>query len=356
MTDEPRPLDDAKVKAFTQLMVTHFTGASVALMMEVGRQTGLFEALAALPAATSAAVATRAGLSERYVREWLGAMTCGGIVEYDPVARTYVLPPEHALLLTGPSSKNLTSLAALFPLLTRVVPSVAEAFRTGGGVPYSAYQPEFTDLMDGRSRPRYQEFLFSKYLVAPEGLLDRLEAGIRVADIGCGTGFAANLMASRFPRSRFVGYDFSEGAVARARSEAAAMGLTNAVFEALDVARLPSEPKLDLVTAFDAIHDQIDPAGVLRRVRAALAPGGTFLMLDVHASSNLEENVGAPMTTFVYTISTMHCMTVSLAHGGAGLGTAWGTQLATRMLREAGFAEIRLFERIDPTNSLYVAR
>jgi SAM-dependent methyltransferase len=163
-------------------------------------------------------------------------------------------------------------------------------------------------------------------------------------------------MAGRFPRSRFVGYDFSEGAMARARGEAAAMGLTNAAFEALDVARLPSEPKLDLVTAFDAIHDQIDPAGVLRRVRAALAPGGTFLMLDVHASSNLEENVGAPMTAFVYTISTMHCMTVSLAHGGAGLGTAWGTQLATRMLREAGFGEIRLFERIDPTNSLYVAR
>jgi SAM-dependent methyltransferase len=134
------------------------------------------------------------------------------------------------------------------------------------------------------------------------------------------------------------------------------MGVGNVTFVAQDVAQLPVEPRLDLITAFDAIHDQIDPAGVLRRIRAALAPGGVFLMLDVHASSDLAENVDAPMTAFLYTISTMHCMTVSLAHGGAGLGTAWGTQLAVRMLREAGFGDVTVVERVDPTNSLYIAR
>lgn len=355
VTTKP-PLDEAKVKAFTQRMVGHLTGAAVALMMEVGRQTGLFEVMAAMPPASSAAIAERAGLAERYVREWLGAMACGGLVEYDPAAHAYRLPPEHALLLTGQTSRNLTSLATFFPLLSRVVPAVVKAFRHGGGVPYAAYQPEFTELMDARSRPRYLELLFTKYLALPDGLLPRLEAGLRVADVGCGTGFCVNLMARRFPRSTFVGYDFSEAAVVRARQEAAAMGASNASFAVQDVAHLPSEPKFDLITAFDAIHDQIDPAAVLRGIRHALAPGGTFLMVDVHASSELEENLEAPMAAFVYTISTMHCMTVSLAHGGAGLGTAWGTGLATRMLQEAGFAEVRLFERVDPMNSLYVAR
>jgi len=356
MTATRQDLDEAKVKAFTQRMVAHLTGASVGLMLEVGRQTGLLETMAAMPAATSAALAEKAGLTERYVREWLGAMVCGGIVEYDPAAWTYRLPPEHALLLTDQSSRNLTTLAAMFPLLMRVIPDVVKAFREGGGVPYAAYQPDFAGLMDGRSRPRYEEFLFSKYLGSVDGLIARLEAGIRVADVGCGTGYCINLMARRFPRSRFVGYDFSEAAIARARAEATGMGLANAVFEARDVAQLPPDPGFDLITAFDAIHDQVAPAEVLRRIRGALAPGGMFLMLDVYASSNLEENVDVPMSAFVYTVSTLHCMTVSLAHGGTGLGTAWGYQVATRMLREAGFTSVQLFERVDPTNSLYVAR
>jgi SAM-dependent methyltransferase len=349
-------LDEARTRAFTERMVAHLTGASVALMVEVGRQVGLFEAMAAMPPAPSAAIAGRAGLSERYVREWLGAMVCGGIVEFDPASATYHLPPEHAHLLTGHHSRNLTTAAAMYPLMARVLPRVVEAFRQGGGVPYDAYQPEFTGLMDARSRPRYDEFLFGTYLAAPEGLLARLEQGIRVADVGCGTGYCVTLMAGRFPRSTFVGYDFSEAGIARARAEAAARGLTNATFVVEDVRSLPVDPPFDLITAFDAIHDQVDPAGVLRRVREALAPDGLFLMLDVHASSRLEENVGMPMAASLYAISTMHCLAVSLAHGGAGLGTAWGYQQATRMLHEAGFTDVRLFERVDPVNSLHVAR
>ncbi|MFQ5830021.1 MAG: class I SAM-dependent methyltransferase [Candidatus Methylomirabilia bacterium] len=356
MTGQHEALDEAKVKAFTQRMVSHFTGASISLMIEVGRQAGLFEAMAPMPPATSAAIAGRTGLTERYVREWLGAMVCGGIVEYDPAARTYCMPPEHAVLLTGHSSRNLTSLAAMFPLLMRGLPDVVEAFRRGGGVPYATFQPDFTGLMDARSRPRYDEFLLTKYLGSSEGLIARLEEGIRVADVGCGTGYCVNFMAKRFPRSTFVGYDLSETAIERARTEAATTRAENATFVVEDVTKLPAEPKFDLITAFDAIHDQVDPAGVLRRIRAALAPGGRFVMLDVHASSNLEDNVDMPFSPFLYTISTMHCLTVSLAHGGAGLGTVWGRQLATRMLHEAGFGEVQLFERVDPLNSLYVAR
>lgn len=356
MPDSGTGFDKAKAKAFTQLMVRHLEGASVALMLDVGRRVGLFETIAATGPATSETLATRAGLNERYVREWLAAMVCGGIVEYDAGARTYRLPAEHAAVLTGSSPRNFVLMAELFPLLSRVVPDVAEAFRTGAGVPYSAYQPEFTGLMDRRSRPRYDEMLFNAYLKLPDALIPRLEAGIRVADIGSGTGYAIRLMASRFPRSTFVGYDASEPAIVEATAAARAASLPNASFVVQDVARLQAETPFDLITAFDAVHDQADPAGVLRRVRAALAPGGIFLMVDVCASSNLEDNVGVPMSAFLYTVSTLHCMSVSLAGGGPGLGAAWGHQLAARMLEEAGFTEVKLFERVDPMNSVYVAR
>jgi SAM-dependent methyltransferase len=163
-------------------------------------------------------------------------------------------------------------------------------------------------------------------------------------------------MAARFPKSTFVGYDFSEPAIAQAQATAAARNLTNASFVVQDAARLETSLPFDLITAFDAIHDQADPAGVLRRIRSLLAPGGAFVMLDVCASSRLADNIGVPMAPFLYTVSTMHCMSVSLAGGGPGLGAAWGHQVATRMLEEAGFKEIRLFERVDPINSLYVAR
>ena len=346
--------DRAKAKAFSQRMVRHLEGASVAIMIEVGRRVGLFEAMAKMSAVTSDAIAAKTGLSERYVREWLGAMVCGGIVEYAAGEKTYRLPPEHAAMLTGPSIRNLTGMAEMLPLMSRVIPDVAEALRSGRGVPYSAYQPDFTGLMDRRSRPRYDELLFSAYLAKPEGLIPRLEAGMRVADVGCGTGYCIALMARRFPKSTFVGHDISEEAIGEAR--AAAQGLTNASFVVQDVVRLETPTPYDLVTAFDAIHDQADPAGVLRRIRDVLAPGGTFLMVDVCASSELADNVGIPMAPYLYTMSTMHCMSVSLAGGGPGLGTAWGHQLATRMLREAGFADVQLFERVEPANSLYVAR
>jgi SAM-dependent methyltransferase len=346
--------DRVKAKAFTLLMVRHLEGAAVSIMIEVGRRVGLFEAMATMGAVTSAEIAEKTGLSERYIREWLAAMVCGGIVEYAAGEGTYRLPREHAAGLTGSSSRNLTTMAEMFPLMNRVIPDVAVAFRTGGGVPYRAYQPDFTGLMDRRSRPRFDELLFSTYLAKPEGLIPRLEAGIRVADVGCGTGYCITLMARRFPKSTFVGYDISEEGIAEARD--ASRGLGNISFILQDIARLETSAPFDLVTAFDAIHDQADPAGVMRRIRAALGSDGTFLMLDVWASSELADNIGVPMAPYLYTMSTMHCMSVSLAGGGPGLGTAWGHQVATRMLHDAGFKDVQLFERVDPANSLYVAR
>jgi 2-polyprenyl-3-methyl-5-hydroxy-6-metoxy-1,4-benzoquinol methylase len=177
-----------------------------------------------------------------------------------------------------------------------------------------------------------------------------------VADIGCGAGHAINRLARAYPRSRFVGHDLSEEAIDAARREAEEWGLSNATFEVRDVAALEVNEAYDVVTAFDAIHDQAQPAQVLANVAASLKPGGTFLMVDINASSHVHENIEHPAGTFLYTASLMHCMTVSLSQGGVGLGTAWGTETAQRMLTEAGFGEIELKEvETDFLNAYYVA-
>lgn len=348
-------LDRKRIQEFARKLFGHYTSGVLTLMVDIGNRTGLFEAAAQGPG-TSQQIAGRAGLNERYVREWLGAMATGGIVEYEPASRTFTLPPEHALCLTGPSSRNLAPGSQGLAMLAKRLPGVAEAFRAGGGVAYSAYRPDFTEAMDASWRRIYDGLLIKGFLPAAKGLPERLQAGIRVADVGCGTGHAVNLMAREFPDSRFVGYDLGEDAIGRAVAEARAMGLANARFEALDATELPAEPSFDLITSFDSIHDQRDPATVLRRIAEALAPEGVYLMIEPRASSNLEDNIGNPFAPYMYGVSVLHCMTVSLAEGGAGLGTAWGEQTGRRMLEEAGFTAIEVVEAPGPQNSIYICR
>ena len=349
-------LDGARVEAFREQLFGAYVGGMVTLMIDLASRTGLLDALATGPG-TSEELASRSGLVERYVRECLGALVTAGIAGYDPATRQYSLPPEHALLLTGDGSLNMAPRSRFIALLGVHVPGVAGAFRTGGGVPYQAYRPGFTEVMDGRSRGLLDGQLLDGILPLTGELPARLTEGVRVAEIGCGTGHALNLMARAYPRSSFTGYDLAEDGIAQARAEAAAWGLTNASFEVLDVTRLPSDPPSTAVFAFDAIHDQADPAGVLSRVRAALEPGGWFVMMDIKAASALEDNVGNPLAPWLYAVSTLHCLTVSLAEGGAGLGTAWGEQLARRMLDEAGFVDVSVHDvPDDPFDSVYVAR
>jgi ubiquinone/menaquinone biosynthesis C-methylase UbiE len=189
------------------------------------------------------------------------------------------------------------------------------------------------------------------------GLPSRLEEGIDVADVGCGSGHAINLIAAAYPRSRCVGYDFSAEGVAAGCAEAAALGLENAEFVVRDAAELAEHERFDLVTAFDAIHDQAFPAQVLAGIAKSLRPGGVFLMVDIKASSNLEDNLDMPLATFLYGVSTMHCMTVSLSLGGDGLGTVWGEQKARQMLADAGFSSVEVAQvEADAFNAYYIAR
>jgi SAM-dependent methyltransferase len=328
---------------------------AICLLAGIGHELGLFDTLAGLPPATSTQLADAAGLDERYVREWLGGVVTAGFVEYAPAGGTYHLCPDHAPFLTGNGPDNLARVMRYVPLMAQVTPQIVERFRTGGGLSYDDY-PGFHDLQAADSASVNDGSLLDTILPVT-GEVARLEAGVDVADIGCGEGHAINLLARAFPRSRFVGYDFSEEALVAARAKAAAWGLANARFETLDVATLDAEAAYDLVLTFDAIHDQAHPATVLSNVRRALRPGGTYLMVDINAQSNLEDNLELPWASFLFAVSTWHCMAVSLGQGGDGLGTAWGVQTAERMLREAGFSEVVVHDLPeDPFNAYFVAR
>jgi SAM-dependent methyltransferase len=355
MTTTAPAVDFDRVEAFAGRLVDTYAQGMLTLMIDLGHRTGLLTALADGPG-TSTELADRAGLQERYVRECLGALVTGGIVEYAPATTTYTLPAEHALCLSGSGSLNLAPVSQIVALLGKHVGGVARVAREGGGLPYEEFRPEFTDVMDGLSRGFFDGQLIDGVLPPTGALPARLADGIRVAEIGCGTGHSTNLLAREYPHSTFVGYDISVDAIERARSEAAEYGLSNVTFEVVDVAQLPTERTVDAVFAFDAIHDQVDPVAVLDRVHAALSPGGVFVMFDIRASSQLEKNIGNPTGPLLYATSTLHCMTVSLAHGGAGLGTVWGEELALRMLADAGFTDVTVHEvPDDPMDSVYVA-
>ena len=350
-------LDMDKKDAFAGNMLNFLNGAGLTLMISIGHQTGLFDAMSNLPPSTTEQIAQALELNERYVREWLGSMVTGKIIEYNSAEKTYWFPPEHAAFLTraaGPD--NLAVFAQGVSLLATVEDQVIQSFRSGGGVPYSAY-PRFQQLQAEETRGVFDATLVQRILPLIPGLVNRLNSGIAVADFGCGQGHAINVMAQAFPNSRFVGYDFSEEGVGVGRTEAAQLHLSNAKFEVRDLASSPQESVFDLVTAFDVIHDLAHPSTVLRNIADSLRSDGIFLMVDIAASSNLEENVEHPLGPILYAVSTTHCMTVSLAQGGEGLGTVWGEQKAMELLDEAGFTEVDVtWVEGDILNSYYISR
>lgn len=354
MTTTETTFDPAKVEAFASHLMPILKGSLLSYMIDIGDRTGLFAAAAQGPG-TSQEVADRAGLQERYVREWLGAMVTGGIVDFDPRAQTYVLVPEHAALLIG--STSMAPLAHTNTVLAKHIPQLAQVFRDGGGVPYVTYTPEFTDAMDAIGRGGFDQFLIGVYLPLAPGLTEKLTAGANVADVACGTGHALVLLAQAFPASTFAGYDLDETAIARARSEADEAGLANLTFEVADIAHLAVDTPLDVVFVFDAIHDQVDPAGVLERIHAAMAPDGVFFLREPHAADTLEDNLQNPMAAIQYSVSTLHCLTVSLAHDGAGIGTVFGEQLARKLLTDAGFDDPAMHPAPgQPFDAIYVTR
>jgi SAM-dependent methyltransferase len=348
-------LDEGKRDAFSERLLGMLNGGMTMLMVSLGHRSGLFDAMNDGAGRSVASLAAETGLDERYVREWLGAMVAAGIVERDPAQGAHRLPPEHGHWLSrAEPTNNLGTFAQYLSVLGRVEDEVLACFREGGGVPYEKY-PRFHDVMAEDSGQSIVPVIVELAVPLVPGLHERLTAGIDVLDIGCGRGRALLRLAQVYGKSRFVRYDLSAEAVAEGNRAARAAGLGNLSFEVRDLTTWREPGSFDWITALDAIHDQARPDKVLRAIREALRPGGVFLMQDIDVSSEPCDNVDHPMGAMIYAISCMHCMTVSLAQGGLGLGAAWGVQLAESMLRESGFESVRVhrFEH-DVQNAYFV--
>lgn len=352
ITDSTREAVDAE-----QRLVDILNDACLALMLSVGHRTGLFTSLRGAGPVTVEALADAADLQPRYVREWLGAMTVGGIVAHDADAATYHLTDDLADLLTDDGSANLAAFAQYVAVLGGVEDDIVTCFHDGGGVPYERY-PRFHEVMEADSGQTVVAALTDDILPLVDGLTQRLDEGIDVLDVGCGRARALRLLAERHPASRFVGLDLSEEAITHARESAT--GLSNLELRVGDAADLPAPweaGSFDLVTTFDAIHDQASPAAVVRGIRAVLRDDGVYLAQDIKTSGTHAGDRDHPLGPFIYTISCLHCMTVSLARDGDGYGAAWGVPAAEQLLRDSGFGSVAVHELPhDPQNAYYVAR
>jgi SAM-dependent methyltransferase len=352
--------DESRAEAFAERMLDILNSAAIAVMMSVGHRTRVLDKLAELGTSTSGELAEAAGLNERYVREWLGSMTTGRVVEYEPATGRYRLPPEHASWLTRAASPdNLAVEAQWITTLSAVEDDIVECFEKGGGVPYERFS-RFHEVMAEESAQTVLSVLFSHILPLVAGAEEMLESGISALDLGCGRGRALLMLAERFPASTFLGYDLSTEAVSYASEQATTRALDNVRFEARDLSTfdVDAEPEsFELVMTFDAVHDQARPLAMLKGIRRALTADGVYLMQDIQGSSHVHENVDHPGGPLLYMISCMHCMTVSLAQGGDGLGAMWGEQKARELLAEAGFGsvDVQLLEH-DPFNAYFVVR
>ncbi len=351
--------DDGKAAAFGERVLGSLNAGATSLMMSIGYRTGLFDTMSDMAPATSSEIAEASGLNERYVREWLGAMVTSKVVDVvDPVRMTFQIPAEHAALLTrAAGANNMAMFAQYIPLLGAVEDDIVECFRNGGGVAYSRY-PRFHTVMAEESALTVMSALETHILPLVPGLRERLADGIRMLDVGCGQGRVITRLAELFPNSQFVGLDLSDESVAYGRAQAAQRELSNMEFVARDLSDFDVTAPIneyDFITTFDAVHDQGQPLKVLKGINRALKPDGVYLMQDIRASTFPQNNIDHPIGPLLYAASCMHCMTVSLAQGGEGLGAMWGEEKTREYLSEAGFSTVQTnqFDH-DIQNNWYV--
>jgi SAM-dependent methyltransferase len=354
MATQTQALDEARLEQFMGRALGDAAGLFAGVMAILGDRLGLFAALAGGPA-TADELAGRAGIDERYALEWLRGMHAAGYVE--AAGDGYALPAEHAQVLAAEGGPFFLGGAyhATYAYL-HVLDQVLDAFRTGAGVPQAAYPPDTWEGLCRFSQPYYEHRLVQQWVPAVDGLGERLERGVRWADVGCGAGRALIRLAQEFPASTFVGYDQLPDQVALAQRAAVAAGVGDRVrFERREGADgIPEQ--FDVISTFDVVHDSGDPAGLVRAIRRALAPDGVYVVLEMNCADDAAENVG-PLATLNYGVSILYCMSTSLAGGGQGLGTCG---LPPARLRElclrAGFGSVVRLPIEDPFNSLYAAR
>ena len=347
-------IDTGKLQSFATRLLGDMAGAMASLMCTIGDRLGLFRELRDGGPATSEQLAERTSLDERYLREWLRALASAGYLEHDPVGGRFTLPSEHAAALAGEGGPMFMGGAyQQLPGLLGPLDRVTRAFQDGRGVPLEAYGDDLRLGMERVSAGWFENLLVPRWLPALPGMPERLRRGATVADIGCGGGRALISMARAFPASRFVGYALLDTHVERARTNAGRAGVADRVrFETRDATDgLPET--YDLITTFDVLHDVVDPLAILKTVHRALEPDGSFLLLEINAAEQLQDNAG-PIGTMMYGTSVLFCLPTSLAAGAPGLGTMGLPEVTIRQLcSAAGFASPRRLPSENPFHALY---
>jgi SAM-dependent methyltransferase len=342
MTNEITTIDAARLEAFVGQAVVDMGAAISGLLLHIGDRLGLYKAMAGAGPITSSALARRTGTTERYVREWLGNQAAGGYVVYDPASSTYELPAEQAMVVANEDSPVF--LGGAFETIASCYADhdvFVDAFRTGAGIGWHAHDDRLFSGVVRLFRPGYAAHLVEEWLPALDGVVEKLRAGASVADVGCGFGASAVIMAQAFEHSTFVGFDIHEPSIQAARKAAADTGVNpRARFDVATAKDFPGED-YDLVCLFDALHDMGDPVGAARHIRQALAPDGTLLLVEPNAGDALEQNLN-PVGRTYYGLSTVICTPGSLAQEvGLGLGAQAGERQLAGVLREAGFTHVR---------------
>lgn len=349
-------IEPARLERFMGKMLVELGAAINAALVLTGDKLGLYKAMLGAGPVTAAELATKTGTDERYVREWLSAQAAGEIVEYDAATQRFTLPDEHGFALAVDDSPVF--LPGAFQVLSSVMkdePRITEAFRSGDGVGWHEHHPDLFHGAERFFRPGYAAHLITEWLPAVEGVTGRLKAGGKVADVGCGHGSSTILMAQAFPAARLHGYDYHDASIEAARRAAQRAGVSDRT--SFDVASAKAFPGsgFDLVTFFDCLHDMGDPQGAAAHVLSALAPDGTWMIVEPYAGDRLEENLN-PVGRMFYCASTMICTPGSRAQEvGLCLGAQAGEARIGEIVRAAGFTRFRRATQ-TPFNLVFEAR
>jgi SAM-dependent methyltransferase len=353
-----RALEDSKdAVALARQIGVDFGAAMTVALAYIGDRLGIFKAMAEGRPMSSAEIAEHTRLDERYVREWASTMAAAGYLDYRATDSTFRMSAEQAMVLANEDNTFFTGGAFQYAVTCyRQIPKLLEAFRHGGGVPFADFGPDIVEAIERLFRIGYETWVAAQWIPAAPDVHERLSTGGLAAEVGCGAGQCIIPVALAYPSSRFFGYDVDRYSLERAREKALRAKVADRLFfEEVAAENLPFVDRFDLVMAFNCIHDMARPRAALAAIRRILKPGGALLWSEADASDHLEENLN-PAGRALYGASTMHCMTVSLADHGEGLGVVIGDSHARSMAAEAGFTSFERLAIKNPYHQIFLAR